>query len=308
MADLIQAVIGYRRWAVRGETLVSAGLGEMDWQPGPNEASCEGINRSLRMLALTEEDEPKDPHPAPDANCGCGLYALRQVPEDHSATITGAIAAWGRIQVHHSGFRAERAQIIALAIPDAAANEPMLRERVERLAARYGCRAVPACDLRAAAREHGIEMPEELLPERPEELLYEFALTPPKFVAFHAGVPVPSMKGRLRQPASERKWPGRWATVLIAFETAAVLAGLGVLAGATEWPAGLWGLGIGAALVAGTLLSAPLYRLALRARCALRMFTRRAYHDRRDPFVVDNRFRMNLRPGDCCPECGWRLR
>lgn len=71
-------------------------------------------------------------HRAPDPGCGCGLHAyhpfgagvtgvaeLFAAPEPGYAngagwTVFGVISAWGRIEVHSEGFRAERARPVAL--------------------------------------------------------------------------------------------------------------------------------------------------------------------------------------------------
>src|SRR5262249_2141121 len=55
--------------------------------------------------------------PAPETDCGCGLYAvhpeavgsgwLRSFLEDG---VTGVVDAWGRVEVHGGGFRAEFAR------------------------------------------------------------------------------------------------------------------------------------------------------------------------------------------------------
>ena len=179
--DLVQPIIGFRGWNIAdGLKLTSAGVGMYVWKPGVNEASCVGYDltgpTALTVFASSMVDvsaNSPEPHPAPQRNCGCGLYAYRDVPatEHRGPSLIGAVVAWGKVEMHRSGWRAEKAMIVALGIPNEAANDPDLRLRIDLLASQYRCRAVPICDLRIEARKHGIETPEELLPE---------ALKPPR--------------------------------------------------------------------------------------------------------------------------------
>src|SRR4051794_26823443 len=91
---------------------------------------------------------PSHRPPAPD--CMCGIYALAD-PEDRRLhgwddQIVGAITAWGDIELHRTGFRAEQAEVVALAGEGAAA---------EAAARRYGVPLVERAQLPVVAREHG---------------------------------------------------------------------------------------------------------------------------------------------------------
>ena len=152
--DFIQAAVGYRSWHVsaHGElgSLTAAGA----WRPGVNRATC---HTGLR-------------HEAPAAGCECGLYALHRhrdrgwMPSGANA-IHGAIAAWGDLEVHDTGFRAEYACVVALALPERAQSE--LRRRAELAAGRHGVPIVSPANLRDAAIEHGLELPVSVAPARP---------------------------------------------------------------------------------------------------------------------------------------------
>jgi hypothetical protein len=93
------------------------------WPVGePMEARCAGQD-------LLDEEHPHDP---PGPTCGCGIYAYHpfgaraeelaeciEAPEPGRAnaigwTVYGVIAAWGRVEVHEQGFRAQSARLAAI--------------------------------------------------------------------------------------------------------------------------------------------------------------------------------------------------
>ena len=120
---LADYVIGYRSWrpgkeGEQGE-LRAIGAIEATWRPGVSTAAC-------RLRSPW----------APDPGCECGLYATHGVPDamlDASMIVLGAVRAWGDVQVHREGFRAERMQLLALLAGGGPC--PLESER-ERLAAR----------------------------------------------------------------------------------------------------------------------------------------------------------------------------
>jgi hypothetical protein len=133
--DFVEPLVGYRAWRLAGDALVpwSAGLAGT-WTPGVNQARC-----------LHAANDPR--HAPPVADCSCGLYALAGVDDDrlrHDRDAVGAIVAWGDVEVHATGFRAQYAAVVALALP-----APMAAAR------RYGVPLVPRADLVAAALEYG---------------------------------------------------------------------------------------------------------------------------------------------------------
>jgi len=118
-----QAVIGYRAWLTQTDALagIMSGADPADypvrlfpliggrgrpWQPGENIASCD-----------------RGRHHAPNKQCHCGLYAFYKLRSarrklggrlGEAFGMIGAIAAAGDVQCHADGYRAEKAQIIAL--------------------------------------------------------------------------------------------------------------------------------------------------------------------------------------------------
>lgn len=172
--DLIQAVVGYRTWAVDAEGwLLPFSLGAVagPWRPGINHATCHyvkwrggGASRGPVGLAV------RDVHDAPHPRCMCGLYALTnaadpRLPRNEPELALGAIGAWGDLEVHRDGFRAQYATVVALAVsPRASAH---LRRRHERAAARYGVELVAPELLEVTGLKHAAPVPAELLPGGP---------------------------------------------------------------------------------------------------------------------------------------------
>ena len=158
--DFVEPVVGFRAWRLADDgelvpwTVSSAG----GWRPGVNTAVCH-IARFAQAVGDAPRRTPR--HRPPAATCMCGLYALhdardpRIAPADGSAL--GAVVAWGDLEVHATGFRAEHACVVALALPDRTSDEQ--RARLHRAPARYGVPLVPSRHLEATAREHGAPLP-----------------------------------------------------------------------------------------------------------------------------------------------------
>jgi hypothetical protein len=169
-----ECVVGYRSWRADGDGQLWPLRGHRrPWQPGINTARCECGSSDRLHFEWSVIDgrrvlEPAPLHDAPAERCTCGLYSLR-VPQpawsrlgpfSHGDHVGGAVASWGRIQVHGVGVRAEHACVLALAVPDDADHAAV--ERIQRAAARYGVQVVALGDLRAAACEHGRPLPAAL--------------------------------------------------------------------------------------------------------------------------------------------------
>ena len=143
-AALTEAVIGFREWIVEDSVLLPPAAG-VAWVPGVNTARCYGHGACDSV---------------PGSACDCGLYAMHAPPdelEDYligpGAMVIGAIAAWGQLQVHADGFRAEHARVVALAYPPQAT--PATIARLAPAAARYEVELVAFEDLPAVASQHG---------------------------------------------------------------------------------------------------------------------------------------------------------
>lgn len=155
--DFTAPVLGYRAWDVRADgtlypwSATAAG----PWRPGLNTARC-----------LNSLGEPSA-HRPPGPRCSCGIYGLTDVTDGrllehlgpHGAI--GAVAAWGEMEVHHGGFRAELACVLALAEPPDLSR--FRRGRLQRAADAYGVPLVPYAELEAVARLDASPLPADLV-------------------------------------------------------------------------------------------------------------------------------------------------
>lgn len=100
----------------------------------------------------------------------CGLYSWRIPPpiwferagQSSPPRVIGAIACWGRMQVHNDGFRAEHACVVTLGYHEETSAQA--RAVLERIAARYRAELVPVGELVHAAQRHGSPLPDALRP------------------------------------------------------------------------------------------------------------------------------------------------
>ena len=159
--DLVEPVTGFRAWRLGRDRLLSPYI-PCRWEGRTMHAECYDANRSL----LRGRGWLAEPHDAPDARCQCGIYAyhrpgLRAYYGDF-AWAEGAITAWGRIEVHADGFRAQHARIEALAWPDR--EGPRVRATIERVARDLGVPLVERASLDAVAPAVGRALPDSLIP------------------------------------------------------------------------------------------------------------------------------------------------
>jgi hypothetical protein len=149
--DLIHPVAGYRQWRMHERELRSVHTWDR-WKPGAMTARCH---------AKTNHVEPP-----PVNGCSCGFYA-RYGPFPRTASagtpdlVAGAVALWGRLELHPHGMRAEQAQVIALALPVLPGPK---RRRVRAIAQTMGVPAVPARQLRTVAERQATPIPPGMRP------------------------------------------------------------------------------------------------------------------------------------------------
>jgi hypothetical protein len=188
---LDQPLYGFRAWlADRYATppRLLAVTVDVAWEaPGVTEARClfEAERRpawrasTRRLLRLPAEPEPR--HPAPAANCACGLYAYDSLsaalayvssarwtapwrPGPHNLFVLGAVLLWGeggrRLQagdlVDGAGpglrLRAPFARLLALLDPG------RLDDTAHEMGAALALPVLPALGLELYAREHGARL------------------------------------------------------------------------------------------------------------------------------------------------------
>lgn len=178
MTQIDGEVIGYRQWRVSDDLeLCPAGWYlQPSWAIGVNKAIC--LKRQDKELFFGDDDGPRCEH-APGEDCHCGIYGLHSPndpwygPDGRSSRnfltqradepyVSGIISAWGEVEVHHEGFRAEYARIVALATPDTKLNAAIARAAADV----YGVPAVPIKELPRIAAEFGGVIAEELRPAK----------------------------------------------------------------------------------------------------------------------------------------------
>lgn len=157
-----QPVVGFRVWKLaRDGMLLPRTLSALQrlevepWQPGRNDARCMYLGRT------------RGPHSSPDQHCDCGLHAYHDVSQLTRAAradglVAGAVTAWGDLQVHRGGFRAQHAQVVALAFPDS----PGMAAPARAAARRYGVPLVTAAELQGCAAPYGAPLPASVRPAR----------------------------------------------------------------------------------------------------------------------------------------------
>jgi hypothetical protein len=164
-----EPAIGYRRWAVHENRVISPQLTMSVTWTQTMHAYC-WAPLALRNGGKEKTEARTTPHRAPHRDCECGLYAWHN-PQLHGAVV-GAVQAWGRIMIHKKGFRAEHMRVICLAdqeppegvIPIAGSSlwrdrHGVLlgpwRDRVKRAARHLKVPLIPMDEMQSYAQEHG---------------------------------------------------------------------------------------------------------------------------------------------------------
>jgi hypothetical protein len=150
--DLIEPVIGFRLWSVRGDRLYSPFRGDL-WEDVELHARCE-------LEVHDGADVPAD-------HCECGIYAFYDQPPRSSAAtralVIGAVVLWGQLQLYGVGMRASHARLIGLVLPTT--NGPK-RRRLVAAAAYLEVPVVPFRQLKRVAARCGAPAPAGLRPPR----------------------------------------------------------------------------------------------------------------------------------------------
>ena len=140
--DAITPVVGYRGWSV--------GMGRL-WSPrGPSRVRWPRRG-ALRARCLKHGDpnpfhpamKPTDRHDAPQPDCSCGIYAMREPWDIEAVPVTppwgvviGRVDGWGRVVLGRKGWRAELVRPVEL-FADPSWNEPT-RSEMNAVAKMYG--------------------------------------------------------------------------------------------------------------------------------------------------------------------------
>jgi hypothetical protein len=113
--DLIEAIVAFRKWRVVDGRLRSL-YEPIFWLEPMQEAEC----RSGRYQERLHGSRRGQQHNAPQAGCSCGIYASHEpdyrFPTVDYRGVSGIVTAWGAIEVHADGLRAEFVQVEALSM------------------------------------------------------------------------------------------------------------------------------------------------------------------------------------------------
>ena len=159
--DLAESVVGFRTWRVVDGRLWSPYI-PRSWDERVMRAEC-----YRGSGALIEVSAPLDhaPDAAPHPDCRCGIYAYHLPPPRFSSVdhrgVTGIVSAWGRLEAHADGVRAEMARIEALAV--SAQWSDRQRWAALELAERLDIDLVEDVELQAVAARYGPPLAPELL-------------------------------------------------------------------------------------------------------------------------------------------------
>jgi hypothetical protein len=159
--DLVQPVVGFRKWRIVGDHLSSPYI-PLRWDEPVVHARCYPANRVL----LFGEGWLDEPHDAPHPSCRCGVYAWHALPAagpiPDPDRVFGVVALWGRLEVHEDGMRAEHAAIRALGLaPDLGEQH---RRTLRAIGEHLRVDLLPERELSRAARRYGAPLPPSLLP------------------------------------------------------------------------------------------------------------------------------------------------
>jgi hypothetical protein len=154
-------IYGLRTWRVRwsaSRPVLSGVFQSAGWADRlePTKARCRGAGMA------------RSTHDAPDPNCRCGIYGMHpsqigewfemtRRPFDWGPSVHGIVEAWGRVELHEDGFRAEYARPHAMVHVDGYGSWTESREvaealRIEHLSFDSVADVAPYCE------KHGLGM------------------------------------------------------------------------------------------------------------------------------------------------------
>lgn len=159
-------VVGYRVWTINEDLGLQSIVCNTQWPIG-NHVSARCIS-PVSSFGFNLTPHYSEAHDSPHVKCGCGIYAYHDFL--HTAEykawrgeirVRGVIVAWGNIEVHNIGFRAEHARVAALVSEGTRLN----RLIIEAVAQRYSIPRINAEDVEFLTAEYGAPIPEDLRPE-----------------------------------------------------------------------------------------------------------------------------------------------
>lgn len=166
----------FRAWTLDGYRLRSANPAGGHWSAGVNRAACRRPAYDpmppLQALwaGLADEGASATAHRAPDPRCRCGLYGwydadrLAGFPGFGAELVYGAVLAWGRLEAHADGLRAEYAEPAMLAYSESQSFRHV--RRIQAIGSELELPVVELRELEQAAAAVGEAVPPELRPTR----------------------------------------------------------------------------------------------------------------------------------------------
>jgi hypothetical protein len=155
--DLLGPVHAFRDWRALPQGLTSPRTG-VTWTARELTAECR---------PRTPEDLVRPAHRAPGRECSCGIHGYFRPGYETSKVdfsgVTGVITAWGEVEVHHDGIRAEYARVEALGIYSRWTRRQ--KAAVFALADALDVDLLDLYDLEVAAGGYAAAVPPGLVPE-----------------------------------------------------------------------------------------------------------------------------------------------
>jgi hypothetical protein len=150
--DLIEPIAAYRKWRVVDGRLRSVYL-PVFWEERVQQAECRS------------QQGPAPAHMAPGSDCTCGIYASYkpdlEFPTVDYRGVSGVVTAWGSIEVHADGVRAEYVQVEELCFYERWTARQL--QAVERIAEELGVDLIELDRLDGAAERYGKRLDPGLL-------------------------------------------------------------------------------------------------------------------------------------------------
>ena len=122
------AIVGTRSWMIQNGSLTGVRYRSQDWTDGTNEAECHKSGGGYTVSGLAHSmtrgggfiPSWVPPHEPCLLDCRCGFYAYFDGSVDYAgeADVSGVIEGFGSCVVGDRGFRAARARVIALVVPE----------------------------------------------------------------------------------------------------------------------------------------------------------------------------------------------
>ncbi len=115
-------LVGVRSWRISPDGNLRGIYYNQDWKVGPNVAACLKHN-SFYFYGYYGSPHMDEPPPVPPthtfADCRCGFYGYFDGSNDFYTPgyVTGVIRGYGEVIIGTKGFRAMKADILALHIP-----------------------------------------------------------------------------------------------------------------------------------------------------------------------------------------------